>query len=165
MHSNNTTGMDWTLCAICQKSTSEPLSCPQHSANRYDPLNVYKGFIENVVEFEKLNVLSVKCSIGLAGASDRSVESCMVNKASWHRLCHQKFNNSKLQRENNRKRKLETETDNGKDTADTEIRQSKRQSIDSSTEKKIFAISAIRKMGSFMNIAHFLQTTQTLEAF
>ena len=94
--------MDWTMCVICQKSTSEPLSCPQDSVNRRDPLNVYKDFLENVAEFEKLSALPTQCGILSSGMSDNTIESCTVNKASWHRSCHQRFNNSKLQREKKR---------------------------------------------------------------
>ena len=122
--------MDWTLCVICQKNTAEPLSSPQHSANRRDPLCVYRDFIKNLTEFEKLNKLPVQSGIGSADISERSAEKFLTNKALWHRSCHQKFNNSKLQRERDRKRKLGIETDNGKDATDDGIHRSKRQRVE-----------------------------------
>lgn len=73
--------MDWTLCAICQEKTLEPLSSPQHSANWRDPLCVYRDFIENLTEFEKLNAVSVKSGIALADVSERSEEAFLRNKA------------------------------------------------------------------------------------
>ena len=84
------------MCVICQKSASEPLSCPQNSANRRDPLSVYKDFLENVAEFEKLNALPTQCCILSPGMFDNTIENCMVIKASKHRSCHQRFDNSKL---------------------------------------------------------------------
>ena len=83
-----------------------------------------------MAEFEKLNALPTPCGILSSGMSDNTIESCMVNKASWYRSCHQRFSNSKLQRGKERKRKLDAEIENG-----NEIR---------------------GKGGSFMNIAHFL---------
>ena len=85
--------------------------------------------------------------------SDNTIESCMINKASWHRSCHQRFNNSKLQRGKERKRKLDAEIENGNEMSDAAIHRLKRQPIDSSAE---FAFSVRRKRASFMNIAHSL---------
>ena len=124
------------MCVICQKSTSEPLSCPQNLVNRRDPLNVYKDFLENVAEFEKLNALPTHCGILSSGMSDHTIESCMINKASWHLSCHQRFINSKLQRGKERKRKLDAEIENCNEMFGSVTHRSKRQSIDNSVEKK-----------------------------
>ena len=97
--------MDWTNCIICQKLTSEQLSCPQLTS-KYEPSTVYENFLLNVEEFKKLDRVRVELNF----VGEWSVEVFMQKKASWHRSCHQKFNNSKLQRVRNRKRKFEANT-------------------------------------------------------
>ena len=97
--------MDWTNCIICQKLTSEQLSCPQLTS-KYEPSTVYENFLLNVEEFKKLDRVPVELNF----VGEWSVEVFMQKKASWHRSCHQKFNNSKLQRVRNRKRKFEANT-------------------------------------------------------
>ena len=86
--------------------------------------------------------------------SDNTIESCMVNKASWHRSCHQRFNNSKLQREKERKRKLDAEIENGNEMSDSATHRSKRQSIDSSAEKNI-CIFCEKKTGKLHEYSTF----------
>lgn len=95
--------MDWTLCVICQNSRdTAPLSCPKNRQNRSAD-DVYKDFLDNVREFEKIGALPVDIDFGEHGTP----ESFAENNASWHRACHQKFNKSKLERELSRKRKQE----------------------------------------------------------
>lgn len=93
--------MDWTSCIICQKTTSE-LTCPINN-RRYDSMNVYEDFLENVEEFRKLDEIPIEIEHCQAFAAEHFVK----NRASWHRSCHQTFNNSKLERVRTRKRKLE----------------------------------------------------------
>ena len=93
--------MDWTSCIICQKTTSE-LTCPINN-RRYDSMNVYEDFLENVEEFRKLDEIPIEIEHCQAFAAEHFVK----NRASWHRSCNQKFNNSKLERVRTRKRKLE----------------------------------------------------------
>lgn len=95
--------MNWDLCIVCQKETRESLSCPQ-SINKYNPIDVYKDFIKNVDEFQQLDALPVNVSF-IQQNQVGQADIFMAHKASWHRSCHQKFNNSKLERERNKKRK------------------------------------------------------------
>ena len=97
--------MDWTNCIICQQSTSEQLSCPQLTI-KYDPLTLYENFLLNVEELKKLDRVPVELNF----VGEWSAEIFMQKNALWHRSCHQKFNNSKLERVRNRKRKLEAST-------------------------------------------------------
>ena len=149
--------MDWTMCVICQNLLQNhyPALKIQPTGVIHLMFNVYKDFLENVAEFEKLNALPTQCGILSSGMSDNTIESCMVNKASWHRSCNQRFNNSKLQREKERKRKLDAEIENGNEMSDSATHRSKQQSIDSSAEKPN-AFSVRRKPANFMNIAHSL---------
>ena len=80
--------IDWKLCVICQKKTSEDLRCPIHNIS-----DVYSAFY-NVDEFRKLENLPVKINFGNQG----TVQNFVDNKAAWHKQCHQKFNISKLKR-------------------------------------------------------------------
>ncbi len=51
--------MDWTNCIICQKLTSEQLSCPQLTS-KYEPSTVYENFLLNAEEFKKLDRVPVE---------------------------------------------------------------------------------------------------------
>ena len=108
--------MDWSACIICKKTTPEKLSCPQKGFKR-NAREVYAAFLGNVEEFRQINALPVDVEYGTEG----TVETFVKNNASWHRSCHQKFNNSKLNRQVMRKRKHEAEA--------PEMRRSKRQSV------------------------------------
>ncbi len=50
--------MDWALCVICQKKTSEQLTCPLNN-HRYDSLSVFEDFLTNVEEFKKLHAIPI----------------------------------------------------------------------------------------------------------
>ena len=81
--------IDWKLCIICQKKNSENLRCPVRNQS-----DVYGALLNNVEEFRKLTALPVSINFGTQG----TVEVFLEKKASWHRSCHQKFNNSMLKR-------------------------------------------------------------------
>ena len=80
--------IDWKLCIVCQAKSKEDLRCPTRNA-----LDVYKNFLKNVEEFQKINSLPVKIDFGDEGTAT----NFLSNKASWHKQCHQKFNNSMLE--------------------------------------------------------------------
>ena len=81
--------IDWKLCIICQKKNSENLRCPVRNQS-----DVYGALLNNVEEFRKLTALPVSINFGTQG----TVEVFLEKKASWHKSCHQKFNNSMLKR-------------------------------------------------------------------
>ena len=64
------------------------MRCPTRNA-----LDVYKNFLRNVEEFQKLNSLPVSVNFG----EEVTVTNFLDNKASWHKQCHQMFNNSMLE--------------------------------------------------------------------
>ena len=78
--------IDWNLCIICQETTTEELRCPID-----DPLAVYNAFIKNVEEFKKINSLPIEIDFRVGGST------LLQNHAKWHKQCHQKFNNTKLE--------------------------------------------------------------------
>ena len=74
--------IDWKLCIVCQAKSGEDLCCPTRNA-----LDVYKNFLRNVEEFQKLNSLPKNVNFGEEGTATNFLD----NKASWHKQCHQKF--------------------------------------------------------------------------
>lgn len=86
--------IEWNLCIICQRVSSEELRCPNKFASDRSPAAIYNAFLENVEEFKNLNALPVKVDYGKQGTSETFVQ----NNALWHKHCHQKFNNSMLER-------------------------------------------------------------------
>ena len=85
--------MDWDLCTVCQKVSSDQA-----------PADVYSAFLDNVKKFKDLNPSPVDVDYGEHG----TVQACVQHNVSWHQQCHQKFNNSMLERarqKQSRKRK------------------------------------------------------------
>lgn len=117
--------MDWKACVICQKPTSEPLSCPQ-AGKRIDAAIVYSHFLKNVREFREVDGLPADFLL----TNETTSDILMDNNASWHRHCHQKFNNTKLDRLKTKKRKCET------DPTESSISRSKRRSLDTHINQK-----------------------------
>ena len=85
--------MDWSICIICKNRTQEKLNCPRKSLG-CNAQEVYSAFLENVDEFRQIQALPVDVDFGPEGI----VEEFVRNNASWHRSCHQKFNNDKHKR-------------------------------------------------------------------
>ena len=119
--------MDWTSCVICHKNIAESLCCPSNRPG-LDTIRVYEDFLANVEEFRQLDALPVNVEFGCDGTA----EKFLVHGASWHRSCHQKFNNSKLLREKNRKRKQEEEQNA------SDVRRSKRKPLPNIKECCLF---------------------------
>ena len=94
--------IDWKLCIVCQAKSEEDLRCPTRNA-----LDVYKNFLKNVEEFQKINSLPVKIDFGEEGTATNFLN----NKVSWHKQCHQKFNNSMLERAKLKRKRESTETE------------------------------------------------------
>ena len=45
--------MDWDLCIVCQKVSSEKLCCPAKSASDQAPADVYSAILDNVMKFKE----------------------------------------------------------------------------------------------------------------
>ena len=54
--------IDWNLCVICQKTSSEGLCCPLRNTS-----DVYSSFLSNVEEFRELDSLPVNVNFGNQG--------------------------------------------------------------------------------------------------
>ena len=98
--------LSWDCCILCQRETKEDLRCPlRTNGNIQGASKVYDLFLNNALEFKKLDALPIDVSIG-----NLSTDSLIENKASWHKSCHLQFSLSKLNKTRervNRKRKDE----------------------------------------------------------
>ena len=96
------------MCIICQQKTPEALKCPLNAWGRGDKSKVYASFLTNVSEFKQLNQLLVL----LNSEEDMEVDQpVIIYQVKWHKSCHLKFCDGKLQRA--RKREHDGSTDNG----------------------------------------------------
>ena len=62
-----------------------------HPTHGYNTLDAYNAIVKNFQEFKGLNLLPVKTELEENGLG------LMNHQAKWHKHCHQKFNNSKLE--------------------------------------------------------------------
>ena len=86
--------MDWKVCLICQRCTSEDVRCPLTAPGDDDKSKVYASILANVNKFRRLNQLPVP----LKFEKDITVELLVDYQAKWHKSCHLKFNDNKFQR-------------------------------------------------------------------
>ena len=56
--------MDWGLCIVCQKKTSEALKCPLKADGSGDKSGAYVSFMANVNEFKRLKEMPVPLCLG-----------------------------------------------------------------------------------------------------
>ena len=85
--------LDWNLCIICQKNTTEPLKCPLHNPIASgDQTGPYESFLANVGQFRSINALPTPIFF----EHHESAESFAMHNVSWHKSCYLKYNNSKL---------------------------------------------------------------------
>ena len=88
--------IDWSLCVICQKKTSEVLKCPLQNPvqKARSKSEAYTAFLKNVEEFRKIDALPLIVKFGCK----ETAENFTFHRASWHKSCLAKFNNCKLTR-------------------------------------------------------------------
>lgn len=100
--------MDWSLCVICQTKLSEPCKCPLDSLQEGSGFEAYKSFLQNAAKFREHESMPIELKFG----PEENVESFVRNRAVWHKQCHIKFANSKLERVLLKKRKHEESNSN-----------------------------------------------------
>ena len=84
--------IDWKFCIICQKASVEELRCLSHNPTpAYNAMDAYNAFVRYFQEIKGLNLLPVRMELEENGLG------LMNHQAKWHKHCHQKFNNSKLE--------------------------------------------------------------------
>ena len=75
--------INWDLCIICQKVSSEKLR-PVKCSGNLAPVKIYNAFLENFNSFKDLGALPVKVDYG----ESVTAQVFMQNNASWHKSCH-----------------------------------------------------------------------------
>ena len=103
--------IDWSLCIICQEKNSETLKCPLDNPaqkRNKSELEAYEAFLKNVEKFRAIGALPLIVTFG----NDQSSENFAFHRTSWHKSCLAKFNNCKLERAKNKRKKdvAESET-------------------------------------------------------
>ena len=84
--------MDWTLCVICQQTTSEHIKCPLNAPGSGEKSVPYESFLNCANAFRELNQLPVPLAEGI------TVNDLTMNKGVWHKSCHFKFSQDRLER-------------------------------------------------------------------
>ncbi len=84
--------MEWEKCIICGKGDGD-LQCPAEKPDE-EGREQYENFVKNVTGFQELQALPAGLVWdGLGGATE-----LYHHHAKWHKACHLKFTNSKLER-------------------------------------------------------------------
>ena len=88
--------IDWSLCVICQKKTSEVLKCPLENPvqKARSKSEAYTAFLKNVEEFRNIDALPLIVKFGC----EETAKNFTFHHASWPKSCLAKFNNCKLTR-------------------------------------------------------------------
>ena len=100
--------INWELCVICQKQTSESLTSPTLS-RRHDIGRGYKSLAENLFKFNELGKLPKSLQLNRIDEG-QGIEAALIdNDAKWHHTCILNYNKTMLQRAE--KKKEETPID------------------------------------------------------
>ena len=87
--------LDWKRCVICQRKTSEALTCPLE--NQFKKGNkkkdAYKNFPNHVKQFQDTASFPVIVKFGC----DETAENREFHRASRHKSCYAKFSSCKLE--------------------------------------------------------------------
>lgn len=99
--------LNWNLCIICQKETTEPVKRPLESHNQSGKADAYISFLTNVQHFRDLDTLPASICFG----NEVTAADFEAHSACWHKSCQKKFSNSKLERARKRCISLVTESE------------------------------------------------------
>lgn len=84
--------LDWSLCVICQRKTSEALKCPlENPVKKGNKIDAYMNFLNRVKKFQDIDCLPVKFGC------DETAENWEFHRASWRKSCYAKFSSCKLE--------------------------------------------------------------------
>jgi len=104
------TTTDWRLCLICQEDKTETLTKPDQSKRKAIGSG-YSSLVENLIKFSELGELPG--SFHLERLNDgHGIEAVMVaHGAQYHQTCRLQYNDTKLQRAQQRALKKEGRSD------------------------------------------------------
>lgn len=89
--------VDWTLCALCQEPSSQPLHCPALS-KRKDIGAGYDTLGDNLEKFKSLGIQPIAVDIADLNDGDGISQTLAKNSAKWHSSCRLKCSASRLSR-------------------------------------------------------------------
>ena len=93
--SSSTTTLDWNKCFLCQKKTSEKLTCPAEFSDRFRGAG-YSTLSKNLHKFEELGKLKndLKLSHLNVHVEHTLDETLMLKHARFHKSCSLKYNDN-----------------------------------------------------------------------
>jgi len=90
---------NWTLCVLCQEDTKAALECPAKS-KRPSVGSGYISLAKHLMEFHSLGHMPMTINMERIDDGD-GIEATMIrHQACWHKTCRVKFNQTKLDRLN-----------------------------------------------------------------
>ena len=102
---------NWNLCIICQDDTEETLTRPSQS-KRTDIGSGYSSLAQSLIRFNELKELPHTLQLCRLDEGDGIEVAMVANNAGYHQTCRLKYNRTKLQRAEKRKRGTVNDSDN-----------------------------------------------------
>ena len=88
---------DWTLCALCQQSTSEVLRDPSKCKNERQSRG-YETLADNLGALDELGSLPLSIHISRLDDGIGIEETLRLHNAKWHKACYVTCNKAKVHR-------------------------------------------------------------------
>lgn len=88
---------DWTLCALCQKRSSELLRDPSQSKDAHQS-RAYDTIAEHIQELHSLGALPMDINLSRLDDGQGIAATLSQHNAKWHKTCHMKFSKEKVER-------------------------------------------------------------------
>ena len=88
---------DWTLCALCQQTSSESLIDPFKSKNKSQSTG-YETLADNLRSLDELNSLPLCITISRLDDGTGIEETLKLHNAKWHKTCYVMCNKTKVDR-------------------------------------------------------------------
>ena len=89
--------IDWSLCALCQRSTKQRLICPANS-KRTDIGAGYDTLAANLTSFLSVDYQPLPVDIHRLDEGDGFISTLTQNKAQWHASCRLKCSSNRFAR-------------------------------------------------------------------
>ena len=93
----DTDGINWEYCILCQENGTG-LQCPYAVKNsNVTTGSGYKSLAEQLVSFNELGKMPINVDIKQLDDGDGIEATLTRHHAGWHKSCHLKFNQTKLE--------------------------------------------------------------------
>ena len=87
----------WTLCALCQKSSSEPLRDPSQCKN-VNQSRGYDTLAEHIQELHSIGALPIDMNLSCLDDCQGIASTLSQHNTKWHKTYHMKFSQEKVER-------------------------------------------------------------------